>query len=58
MGILEVIESTLRVLDLIEVRGKDNRRALTLAVDNLEAIVGAFEKAKEGKQHDGDDQQG
>ena len=58
MGIVEVINTTLRILELIEVRGKNNRRALDVAVANLEAIVSAYDKAKEGEEHDGDDQPG
>ena len=58
MGIVDVIETTLRVLEMIEVRGKNNRRALDVAVSNLEAIVEAFGKAKEEQGHDGDDQPG
>lgn len=66
MGLSEVIRATLRALELVEVRGRDNRRALDVAVSNLEAIVEALDrakdkardKAKEAKAHDADDGQG
>ena len=62
MGILEAIETTLRLLELVEVRGKDNRKALTIAVDNLEAIVSAFKESANRKEelsrNEDDDQQG
>lgn len=54
MGILEVLESTLRVLDLVEVRGKDNRRALTVAVDNLGVIAKALKAAQNKQENDGE----
>lgn len=47
MGILEVLQATLRALELVEVRGKTNRQALSVAVDNLEALVSAYKKAGE-----------
>lgn len=62
MGILEVIESTLRALDLVEVRGKQSRNALSVAVDNLEALVKAYKDAIKKKEeepndnHDGQEQ--
>ena len=61
-SIQEVIESTLKVLELVEVRGKNNRNALSVVVDNLEAIAAALKESKNqgGKMHgdDGDDKQG
>ena len=62
VGIREVVESTLRVLELVEVRGKNNRAAMTVAVENLEAIVSALREANhqgiEVNAGDGHDEQG
>lgn len=56
MGLLEVIEATLKALDLVEVRGKDNRRALSVAVDNLEELVRAIkDMPKHEDEVSGDD---
>lgn len=56
MGIADVIRATLNALDVVEVRGKSNRTALGIAVDNLEALLKAIEKA-DGVEVTSDDSQ-
>ena len=60
VSIEQAVEVTLQVLERVEVRGKDNRNALSLAVDNLEAIAAAIRESKNRRDesHDSDDQQG
>lgn len=61
MSIREAIEKTIRLLELVEVRGESNRQALSAAVGNLENIVLAIiesERQKEDEQNEGNNEQG
>lgn len=50
MSVKEVLIKVLEVLDLVEVRGKTNRKALDLAVGYLETVVDAL--SEEESAHD------
>ena len=57
--VADVVAETLKILDAVSVRGRDNIKAMAVAMSNLEAIVVTRRKQiEEAKPHDADDGQG
>lgn len=59
LEVADVVAETLKILDAVDVRGRDNVKAMAVAMSNLEAVVIARKaQKKEAKPHDADDRQG
>jgi hypothetical protein len=51
-----IIRKILETLEKIDVRGRDNVRRMAAVMNALEEVLVTIEKAKEGKDDEGNDQ--
>lgn len=57
MSIIEAMRETMKLLNLIEVRGENSIAAISKAMSNVKGVVNALEAVKE-EPNEGHDRQG